>query len=228
MNSSIPPPSTRFFFVSRIRGRSATVRALSSTIARASARSASNMVSPCRSATMPSASARESSTRTDGVSRGRRRTTRVSRSRSSSAPGSANSKRTAMSASSGFSGIAGPTMTIVRADPANSWAVSRRSRRVAGASRCAIGSLRRNVPSPLVLRIARRATARSTVPSASCGWAGQRPLAALQVQRGMVRPLETSRTRDSKRCSSTVSHTTRGWRDRRSRARSRADTSKLR
>ena len=227
MNSSIPPPSTRFFFVSRMRGRSATVRALSSTIARASARSASNIVSPWRSATMPSASARESATRADGFSRGRRRTTRVSRSRSASAPGSANSKRTAMSASSGFSGIAGPTITIVRADPANSCAVSLRSRRVAGGSRCAIGSLSRKVPSPLVFRMARRATARSTELSASWGWAGQRPLAALQVQIGMVNSLETSRTRASKRCSSTVSHTTRGCRDRRRRARSRAATSKL-
>jgi hypothetical protein len=135
MNSSSPPPSTRPFFISRMRGRSATVSALSSTMARARARSASNIVRPWRSVTMPSASGRESESFAVGLSCGMRRMTRASRSRSSSGPGSANSKRTAMSESSAFSGIAGPTRTIVRAEPANSCADTRSRRRVPAASR---------------------------------------------------------------------------------------------
>jgi hypothetical protein len=118
-------------------------------------------------------------------------------------------------------------MTIVRADPANSWAVSRSSRRVAAFSRWAIGSLSRNVPSPGVFRTIRRAYASSAERSASCGWDGWRPLAALQLQKGRASEPETSRTRDSKRCSSTVSQTIRGCRDFRRTARSLAAASKL-
>ena len=108
MNSRSPPPSTRPFFVSRMRGRSATERALSSTIARARARSASNSVRPCRSvddALGLGAAQRDADRRAlPGQSAGRP---------SGAAPaarrGRAGRTRTgpAMSSSSGFDGIVG-------------------------------------------------------------------------------------------------------------------------
>ena len=56
--------------------------------------------------------------------------------RRSSGPGRSNGNRTWMSSSSSFGGRFGPTRTSVRAEPAKSWAVSRRARSVDGFSRC--------------------------------------------------------------------------------------------
>jgi len=54
-----------------------------------------------------------------------------------------------------------------------------------------MGSLRSQVPSPVVRRMSRSANARSADLSASSGWAGVSPLAALQLQKGIVSSLET-------------------------------------
>ena len=194
MNSRSPPPSTRPFFVSRMRGRSATDRALSSTIARARARSASKTVRPCRSVTMPSASARVSETRTVGFSRVVRRMTFWRRSRSSSGPGRANSSRTWRSSSSGFDGIEGPTRTSVRDDPAKSCAVSRSSRSVAAASRCGIGSLSSQVPSPVLAgSVAAPRRGRSISPRRSGGPARGRSRRSSSRTGSSIRPTRRAR-----------------------------------
>jgi len=123
-------------------------------------------------------------------------------------------------------GRSGPTSTMVRGEPANSCAVSLSARSAAAFSRWACGSFRSQTPSPRLARITFNANARSVVFGASEGCDGERPLAALHVQNGIASPAATSRTRVSKRVSSTVSHATSGWRDRKRTARSLAGTSK--
>ena len=162
-NSRSPPLSTSVFLLSRMLGRSAAVSASSSTIALASARSASKSVRPWRSVASPSSSAGESGARAPGCCRASLRIVSRTRALSSSGPGSANSNRMPSSSNSGRAGREGPTSTSVRAECANSCAVSRSVRSVVGFSRCACGSLRIQTPSPVEIWMSLSAPARSSV-----------------------------------------------------------------